>query len=141
MSIDHYQRDVADTVCELVAQGITVTRACQMMDVSYLLFCDWAYVANKEGLAQKIKNAIELGCDALAYQCIAIADTPFAMDEITFAPDGTTTVRKDAIAHRKLQIETRMKLLPLWSRKYARERDNEARMVASFRMLRSDEAL
>lgn len=72
---------------------------------------------NMRGEADKAR---EEGCNALAEQAIAIADTPFEMTSTirSVNPDGsvsTTTRVEDAVYARKLAITTRLDLMKSWS--------------------------
>jgi hypothetical protein len=76
-------------------------------------------------LSTAIAYASDVGYDAIAEDCLRIADTPMLGEEISESetPDGedadgnpvtkkTVTIKKvDMLGHRKLQIETRLKLL------------------------------
>jgi hypothetical protein len=60
-------------------------------------------------------SARDEGYDALAAECLDIADTPIEGEETVTKADGGIEVRKgDMLGHRKLQIETRLKLLAKW---------------------------
>jgi hypothetical protein len=48
---------------------------------------------------------------------LQIADTPLMGEEETSSNSGLTITRKDMLGHRKLQIETRLKLLAKWNPK------------------------
>lgn len=63
-----------------------------------------------------------MGFDAIAEEALIIADTPhWGMTETT-APNGQTVTKQDMLGHRKLQIETRLKLLAKWDPKRYGER-------------------
>lgn len=63
-------------------------------------------------------RAFEEGYDALAEQCLEIANTPVKGTETTTNPDGTAFVKEaDMLGHRRLQIDTRMRLLGKWAPK------------------------
>ena len=47
----------------------------------------------------------------MAEQCLEIADTPQFGQKQVMSDDGATTTVEDMLGHRKLQIETRLKLL------------------------------
>lgn len=58
------------------------------------------------------------GFDAIAADTLAIADTPVEGEETTEKPDGSVEKKRgDMLGHRKLQIETRLKLLAKWDPK------------------------
>jgi hypothetical protein len=79
-----------------------------------------------DGLASRSTRAMELGCDAMAEETLRIADTPVQAYEIQEGPLGRTVTVKDALGHRRLQIETRMRLLGKWSKRYAEKAQLEA---------------
>jgi hypothetical protein len=66
-------------------------------------------------LSTAIARARDIGYDAMAEECLHIADTPMLGEEVTETEgdDGIkVSVKKvDMLGHRKLQIETRLKLL------------------------------
>jgi hypothetical protein len=58
----------------------------------------------------------------MAEECLELADTPhFGIKQIE-SEDGITVTREDQLGHRKLQIETRLKLLAKWNPKKYGER-------------------
>jgi hypothetical protein len=67
--------------------------------------------------AELIARARVMGHDALAEECLQIANTPLEGSEITEDDKGTSVKRGDMLGHRKLQIETRLKLLAKWDPK------------------------
>lgn len=69
---------------------------------------DWTQ-ANKE-LSQRIAHARDVGFDAIAEECLGIADEPMPTTQF-----GTTD--GGAVQHAKLKIETRLKLLAKWDPK------------------------
>jgi hypothetical protein len=99
-------------------------------------------------LSTAIACARDMGYDAMAEDCLLIADTPMLGEEISESesPDGedaegntvmkkTVTIKKvDMLGHRKLQIETRLKLLAKFNPKKYGDRqvlagDDEAPLV------------
>lgn len=64
-----------------------------------------------------IARAREDGFDAIALECLAIANTPLEGVETTRRGRQVETKRSDMLGHRKLQIETRLKLLAKWDPK------------------------
>ena len=75
---------------------------------------DWMY--QDEDLSAAIAKARDLGWDAIAEDCLRIADTPMYGHEVTESEDDEgvkrVTVKKtDMLGHRKLQVETRLKML------------------------------
>jgi len=62
-------------------------------------------------LAASIARARDIGYDAIAEECLLIADTPQFGQKQVMTDEGTATTIEDMLGHRKLQIETRLKLL------------------------------
>jgi hypothetical protein len=62
-------------------------------------------------LAASIARARDVGYDAIAEECLLIADTPQFGQKQVMTDDGAVTTIEDMLGHRKLQIETRLKLL------------------------------
>lgn len=71
-----------------------------------------------------IAQARARGYDALAEECLLIANTPLEGQETTTDEKGTSIKKGDMLGHRKLQIETRLKLLAKWDPKRYGERLN-----------------
>lgn len=72
--------------------------------------------------AALIARAREIGFDAIAEDALLISNTPLEGVKYESGPLGTKEVREDMLGHRKLQIETRLKLLAKWSPKKYGER-------------------
>jgi hypothetical protein len=62
-------------------------------------------------LSASIARARDIGYDAIAEECLLIADTPQFGQKQVMTDEGTATTIEDMLGHRKLQIETRLKLL------------------------------
>lgn len=76
--------------------------------------------------AARFARARDDGYDVIAEQALAIADTPQVGQIVTKDKDGTKTVTEDMLGHRKLQVDTRLKLLAKWSpKKYGDKIDVE----------------
>lgn len=78
---------------------------------------DWCRSDQK--LAIAYAGAREDGEDLLAAQCLAIADTPAIGLREKVDENGVIVevTREDMLGHRKLQIDTRLKLLAKWNPK------------------------
>lgn len=67
---------------------------------------------------RRIARARELGWDVLAAEALQIADEPQMGEVVTTKPDGTKEIKRgDMLDHRKLRIDTRLKLLAKWDPK------------------------
>jgi hypothetical protein len=69
------------------------------------------------GLSGSIARARQQGYEAIAEECLLIADNPQFGQKQTMSDQGTSTTIEDMLGHRKLQIETRLKLLAKWDPK------------------------
>ncbi len=77
---------------------------------------DWC--DEDQALAIAYARARDDGFDAIAVETLSIADTPLEGVRVKIAEDGKTEeTREDMLGHRKLQIETRLKLLAKWDPK------------------------
>lgn len=101
-------------VCERLAKGeplAVICRDAHMPDPSTI----WDWEKQDESVAQSIARARDDGADAIAAECLDIADTPPAFK----TSDGGSSIDQGDVANRKLRIETRLKLLAKWNpRKY-----------------------
>lgn len=106
-----------EEIIQRLSEGETLTAICRADHLPKpRTVYEWAD-EDKE-LGARIARAKQEGCDAIADQCFAIANAPGETTVTTIHPDGGVTVQKsDNVAHRKLQIYTRMQLLAKWAPK------------------------
>jgi hypothetical protein len=64
-----------------------------------------------DALSASIARARDIGYDAIAEECLAIADNIELGQKQVMTDEGAATTIEDMLGHRKLQIETRLKLL------------------------------
>lgn len=76
---------------------------------------DW--MDKDDDFSAAIARAREVGHDAIAEEALNIADTPIEGIRTKVGKDGTEVTTEDMLGHRKLQIETRLKLLAKWNPK------------------------
>lgn len=104
-------------VCARLSTGEPLTVICSDEHMP----CDDTVRSWAEGdatFSRDIAHARVRGFDAIAWEAKRIADTPLEGEETTVKPDGAMEVRRgDMLGHRKLQIETRLKLLAKWDPK------------------------
>lgn len=118
-----YDPRIAQIICEHLSDGIPLREICRMEGMpAWRTIYDWMYrddaaVANGGGvgLSAAIARAREVGYDAIAEECLHIADNPQLGQKQVLGDEGATTTVEDMLGHRKLQIETRLKLLAKWS--------------------------
>jgi len=118
-----YTPELATEICERIATGETLRAICREAHMpSWVTVYAWRK-ANPE-FAARLAAARDLGADAIAEQALEIADTTKIGERTEESDDGFKTVREDMLGHRKLQIETRLKLLAVWfPRKYGQRID------------------
>lgn len=120
-----YNAEVAQEICELLSEGVPLREICRSDPKfpAWRTVYDW--MKKDKDLSTAIAHARDVGYDAIAEECLNIADTPLLGEEVSVSesPEGqdqdgnpvmkkTVTIKKvDMLGHRKLQIETRLKLL------------------------------
>lgn len=106
--------DKADSLVEWISNGNTIAAWCRENGVGVTTVYDWTY--KDEELAERIAHARDLGEEVIAQQCLDIANSPMIGEETEEDDTGKMkTKRGDMLGHRKLQIETRLKLLAKWN--------------------------
>lgn len=106
-----------------LAAGTPLTLICEPSDMpAWRTVYDW--MAEDTGFSAGIARAREAGFDRIAREALTIADTPVEGVEITETPDGPRVKRGDMLGHRRLQVETRLKLLAKWDPKRYGEKVN-----------------
>ena len=94
-----------ERICEGLASGNSLRSICREMELPQSTV-RYALKADPEAFAQTAR-ARELGCDALAEECLEISDNK-ELDP----------------ADRRVRIETRLKLLGKWSQRYGDKVDH-----------------
>lgn len=116
-----YTQELAAEVCERLSNGEPLRQICRDEHMpAWTAIYNWA--AQDTVLSERIAQARDVGYDAIAEDCLNIADTALMGEEETSSANGLTITRKDMLGHRKLQIETRLKLLAKWNPKKYGER-------------------
>lgn len=108
---------VEDAIIKGVSEGITLSELCRTHDMARRTFYDW--MDGDPELSARFARARELGFDAIAEECLAIAEdgTNDWMERRT--ADGTIqpSINGEHVQRSKLRVETRLKLLAKWSPK------------------------
>ena len=73
-----------------------------------------SWMDQDEELSAAIARAREIGGDIIAADALRIADTPVEGVRRKETEDGVEIVTEDMLGHRRLQVETRLKLLAKW---------------------------
>jgi hypothetical protein len=125
-----YSPEIAQEMCNLLAEGVPLREICRRDGFpAWRTVYDWMVrddeavaAGGGAGLSASIARAREIGYDALAEQCLMIADTPQMGRKTVYSSgdeqrDSVTVTEEEMLGHRKLQIETRLKLLAKWDPK------------------------
>ncbi len=112
-----YTQEVAAEIVDRLSKGEPLAAICRDDHMpTDRTVRNWQ--AADDAFASAIAGAREVGFDQIAAECLRIADTPLIGEERTTKDDGKVEVREgDMLGHRKLQIETRLKLLAKWDPK------------------------
>lgn len=106
-----YDPEIARIICEQLSEGVPLRQICRENDgfPAWRTVYDW--MGRDEALSASIARARDIGYDAIAEECLQIADTIQLGQKQVMTDDGSSTTIEDMLGHRKLQIETRLKLL------------------------------
>lgn len=116
-SMDYDRDALLPEICERLSQGEPLAQICRDEHMPNRVTV-WRWAEADKDTMQRIAQARATGFDAIAEQCLVIADTPMEGVEVTIDDKGASSEKRgDMLGHRKLQIETRLKLLAKWDPK------------------------
>lgn len=112
-----YDPEIARIICEQLSEGVPLRQICRENEgfPAWRTVYDW--MGRDEELSASIARARDIGYDALAEECLQIADNIKVGIRKVYSSgaeegeDSMTVTEEDMLGHRKLQIETRLKLL------------------------------
>lgn len=127
MPASKYTVEIAQEICRQLAEGIPLRQICRQEGFpEWRTIYDWmvkddAAVAagGGAGLSAAIARAREIGYDAIAEDCLRIADD--AVNDWMDTEHGPR-LNAEHVQRSKLRIETRLKLLAKWNPKKYGER-------------------
>lgn len=109
-----FTEKLADEICSRLSGGETLRSICRDERMpAWRTVYDWMDAMPE--FSARIARAREKGFDAIAEEALEIANTPVEGTRTEEGPDGKKISRQDMLGHRKLQVETRLKLLAKWS--------------------------
>lgn len=125
-----YTEAAATEICNRLADGEPLRAICREEHMpAWRTVYSW--IASRDEFAARIARAREIGFDAIAEEALNIADTPLEGVRIEVTNEGQREVREDMLGHRKLQIETRLKLLAKWCpQKYGEKQSVDLNITA-----------
>lgn len=111
-----FTSEIAAEICMRLAEGEPLRVICRDDHMpAWRTVYDW--MEADSAFSARIAHAREVGFDAIAEEALEIADTPKEGVRKEKSEDGFKEVTDDMLGHRKLQVETRLKLLAKWSPK------------------------
>jgi hypothetical protein len=117
-----YTPKLAREICDRLSKGEPLAVICRDDHMPAVRTVS-LWKETQAGFAADFTRARDEGYDAIAAECKLIADTPQIGERVEVDPKGKKyVVREDMLGHRKLQIETRLKLLAKWDPKRYGER-------------------
>lgn len=118
-----YDRDaLVPDICARLSEGEPLAVICRDLDIPRRTVNQWRQ--DDEEIAAQFDVARDLGYDAIAHECLSIADDG-SRDYMTLA-DGREVPDHDHISRSKLRIDTRLKLLAKWDpRRYGEKLQQE----------------
>lgn len=130
-----FTEELGREICDRLSTGEPLVDICSDPHMPAVrTVSDWRDA--HQAFSADFARARDDGYDAIAAECLRIADTPLiGRETLTKGKGGKTEreVRKaDMLGHRKLQIETRLKLLARWDpRRYGENRKEEGGINAA----------
>jgi hypothetical protein len=113
-----YDPAVATKICEQLSEGISLREICRQEGMPPWQTV-YSWMERDASLVEAIARAREIGYDALAEECLKIADD--GTNDYVEGERGPQ-LNSEHIQRSKLRIETRLKLLAKWSPKRYGER-------------------
>jgi transposase-like protein len=125
-----YTLALGERICADLSNGKPLRQICREVGIDWSTVYAWR--DRFPNFGKRLQLARDMGEEAIAAECLEIADTPLEgietteeattvsnvddAGELTMKPATLTkTKRGDMLGHRKLQIETRLKLLAKWN--------------------------
>lgn len=112
-----YTEDMADRILHWIAEGRTLREFCRQKDTpAWRTVYDWQEA--HPSFSARFARARDMGADAIAEETLEIANTPVeGVRREIGGKDGPKEVYEDMLGHRRLQVDTRLKLLAKWNPK------------------------
>ena len=117
-----YTPEQAASICERISKGTTLAQICRDDGIGRTTVYEW--LKEHSAFAERFARARELGFDAIADDCMDIADDGSNDWMLSNKPDDERYVLNgEHVQRSKLRIESRLKLLAKWSPKYREQLD------------------
>jgi hypothetical protein len=112
----NFKQETVDEICARLATGEPLAVICRDDHMPYWRTV-YLWMHKYPQVNTDIACAREVGHDAIAEECLQIANTPMVGEKTEETDKGVKIIRDDMLGHRKLQVETRLKLLAKWNPK------------------------
>jgi hypothetical protein len=109
-----YTPELAAEICNRLGTGEPLLQICKDENMPERRTV-YGWLERDPDLSAQFAHAREAGCDAIAEELIEISDTLHFGETQVMGDKNTTTTVADMLGHRKLRIETRLKLLACWN--------------------------
>src|SRR5882672_2349105 len=106
------QEKTLEEMKQRITDGETLAQVSAALNVPHGLFASW--IEDEPERMGMYKAALRVRADALLHQALAIAATTQAGQTIKEGPDGTVTTTEDMLGHRKLIVDTNLKVAARW---------------------------
>jgi hypothetical protein len=108
-----YTPELADEICQRLSKGEPLAEICRDEHMPAVrTVSGWKKL--HADFEERFLQARDDGFDAIAAECLRIANSPLEGTTETTKEWGKEVKKGDMLEHRKLQIETRLKLLAKW---------------------------
>ena len=110
------KEQIKDRLIAWLSEGNTLMDFCRVeVHPSFRTIYNWQ--AEDPVFDANIARARDIGHDAISEECLRIADNTLLGERRKESENGLEITHEDMLGHRKLQIETRLKLLAKWNPK------------------------
>jgi hypothetical protein len=108
-----YTVEMSERIVEWIANGRPLREFCRLPDTpAWITVYKW--LEKDEDFRIRFAYARSLGADAIAEEAMDIADTPQIGVRTEEDVRGFKEITEDMLGHRRLRVETRLKLLAKW---------------------------
>lgn len=93
-------------------KGDPLRALCVTWDIPYGRFVAW--LVEEPERMERYQAALRVRADGLLHAALQVALTPQAGDSVKSGPDGDVTTTEDMLGHRKLVVDTSLKVAAKW---------------------------
>lgn len=130
-----YSEKIANEICERLSHGEPLAHICCDSHMPKVRTVSGWKESHPTFLAD-FARARDEGFDAIAAECLEIANTQVKGEIRKNTPKGIEVTTEDMLGHRKLQIETRLKLLAKWDpKRYGDKLDLNANVAGEIKIV------